>query len=215
MFGYHRNLFVQGSVLVIKDTLHTGKDNYLSQGCDVSDDEIIAACLSGKGQAYAVLVERHQHKVFSVLYRFLGNREASQDMSQEAFITAHQKLHLFSGRSKFSTWLCQIALNKARDMLRGQGVESLCDDLEDHEDGLSTPEGDSPHRRVEMAQENARVQRVLNKMPAHYREVLILKHLEGYSNEEIGEMLGATVENVKVRTFRARQMFKQLYEGRV
>ena len=184
----------------------------MSQWCDLSDQNIIAACLSGNAQAYAALVERHQHMVFNVLYRFLGNYEASQDMSQEAFITAHQKLYMFSGRSKFSTWLCQIALNKARDMLRGQGVESLCDDLEDHKDGLSAPDGDSPHRRAEMSQENARVQRVLNKMPAHYREVLILKHLEGYSNEEISGILNATLENVKVRTFRARQTFKQLYE---
>lgn len=184
----------------------------MSHGCDLSDQDIIAACLSGNVKAYAALVERHQHRVFNVLYRFLGNREASQDMSQEAFITAYQKLHMFSGRSKFSTWLCQIALNKARDMLRGQGVESLCDDLEDHKDELSAPDGNSPHRRAEMAQENARVQRVLNKMPAHYREVLILKHLEGYSNEEIAEMLDASVENIKVRTFRARQTFKQLYE---
>ena len=191
----------------------------MSQWCDLSDQNIIAACLSGNAQAYAALVERHQHMVFNVLYRFLGNYEASQDMSQdmsqEAFITAHQKLYMFSGRSKFSTWLCQIALNKARDMLRGQGVESLCDDLEDHKDGLSAPDGDSPHRRAEMAQDNARIQRVLNSMPAHYREVLILKHIEGYSNEEIAGMLDATVENVKVRTFRARQMFKRIYEERV
>ena len=187
----------------------------MAQRCDLSDQEIIAACLSGNAAVYAVLVERHQHKVFSVLYRFLGNRETSQDMSQEAFITAYQKLHMFNGQSKFSTWLCQIALNKARDMVRGQGVAGLCDDLEDHQDGLSAPDGDSPHRRAEAAQENARVQGVLNKMPAHYREVLILKHLEGYSNEEISGILNATVENIKVRTFRARQTFKQLYEGLV
>ena len=133
-------------------------------------------------------------------------------MSQETFITAYQKLHLFGGRSKFSTWVCQIALNKARDMLRGQGVESLCDDLEYQKDGLSAPDRDSPHRRAEMAQDNARVWRVLNKMPTHYREVLILKHLEGYSHEEIAGMLDATVANIKVRTFRARQTFKQIYE---
>ena len=187
----------------------------MSQGHDLSDQDIIAACLSGNAPAYAALVKRHQLMVFNVLYRFLGNHEASQDMSQEAFITAYQKLHIFNGQSKFSTWLCQIALNKARDMLRGKGVESLCDDLEDHQDGLSAPEEGSPHRRAEMAQDNARIQQVLNKMPAHYREVLILKHLEGYSNEEIAGLLDDTVENVKVRTFRARQMFKRIYEERV
>lgn len=181
----------------------------------MSDLEIIAACLSGNTQAYALLVERHQHSVFNVLYRFLGNREISQDISQETFIAAYRKLHLFGGRSKFSTWLCQIALNKARDLLRTQRGEGLCDDLDDYQDGLAAPDGDAPHCRAEQSQESRRVQQVLNKMTTHYREALILKHLEGYSNEEIAAMLNITVENVKVRTFRARQLFKQLYEERV
>ena len=67
---------------------------------------------------YEVLVLRHQSKVFNVLYRFFGNYEASQDISQETFLTAYRKLGMFSGRSAFSSWLCQIALNKARDLLR-------------------------------------------------------------------------------------------------
>ena len=184
----------------------------MNQLREIPDTGLIAACLSGQVQAYAALVERHQNMVFNVLYRFLGNREASQDISQEAFITAYQKLHMFNGSSKFSTWLCQIALNKARDMLRSQGVERLCDDLEDHKDGIAAPDRETPHRQVEMSQESTRLQQALNQLPAHYREVLVLKHLEGYSNDEIAGMLDTTVENVKVRTFRARQLFKEIYE---
>ncbi|MHB1677123.1 MAG: RNA polymerase sigma factor [Sulfuriferula sp.] len=184
----------------------------MSHWDSLSDQEIISDCLKGNIHAYAELVRRHQRMVFNVLYRFLGNYEASQDISQETFITAYQKLYMFNGRSKFSTWLCQVALNKARDMLRGQGIESLCDDLEDHQEGLAGSDRDTPHFQFEMSQENERVQQVLNKMPAHYREVLLLKHLEGFSNEEIVGLLNTTIENIKVRTFRARQMFKQIYE---
>ena len=177
-----------------------------------TDQELIAACLTGNPQVFATLVERYQHMVLNVLYRFLGNREASQDISQEAFITAYEKLHMFSGHSKFSTWLCQIAWNKARDMLRGRGVENLCDDLEGHQEGMNVADGDAPDRNMETTQENARVQSALNKLPSNYREVLILKYFAGYGNDEISEMLEATVENVKVRVFRARQAIKQIYE---
>ena len=178
----------------------------------LTDQDLIAACLTGNPQVYETLVKRYQHMVLNVLYRFLGNREASQDICQEAFMTAYEKLHMFSGRSKFSTWLCQIALNKARDMLRGRGVENLCDDLEGHKEGMNVPDGDSPHRNVETSQENARIQCALDKLSSHYREVIILKYFMGYGNEEISEMLEATVENVKVRLFRARQALKQAYE---
>lgn len=177
----------------------------------MSDKALIDACLSGRSEVYEVLVRRHQQKVFNVLYRFLGNYEASQDLSQETFLTAYQKLDMFGGRSAFSTWLCQIALNKARDMLRSNSVDSLCEDVADHSETLVAADATRPDRRAEQGQALERIQGILNRMPAHYREVLILKHLEEHSNEEIAAMLDETVENVKVRTFRARQMFKQLF----
>lgn len=178
-----------------------------------SDKALIDACLAGRSEAYEVLVRRHQQKVFNVLYRFLGNYEASQDISQETFLTAYQKLGMFSGRSAFSTWLCQIALNKARDMLRSNGAHSLCEDVADHVDILVATDVTRPDHRAEQGQLRERIQGILNRMPAHYRDVLILRHLEEHSNEEIASMLGETVENVKVRIFRARQMFKQLHGG--
>lgn len=178
----------------------------------MSDDKaLIDACLAGRTEAYEALVGRHQQKVFNVLYRFLGNYEASQDLSQETFLAAYQKLDMFGGKSAFSTWLCQIALNKARDLLRSNGVNSLCEDVADYGDTLVAADATRPDHRAEQGQALERIQRILNRMPAHYREVLILKHLEEHSNEEIAAMLDETVENVKVRTFRARQMFKQLF----
>lgn len=177
----------------------------------MSDKALIDACLVGRSEVYEVLVLRHQQKVFNVLYRFLGNYEASQDISQETFITAYQKLDMFGGRSAFSTWLCQIALNKARDLLRSNGADSLCEDVADHADTLVATDATRPDRQAEQGQALEHIQGILNRMPAHYREVLILKHLEEHSNEEISVMLDETVENVKVRTFRARQMFKQLF----
>lgn len=183
----------------------------MQESNDVPDQMLIDGCLAGRSDMFEVLVLRHQSKVFNVLYRFFGNYETSQDISQETFITAYRKLGMFSGRSAFSSWLCQIALNKARDLLRSKGVNSLCDDLEDHVDGLAATDTTHPDHQMEQGQLHDRIQLVLNRMPSNYREVLILKHLEEHSNEEIAAMLDDTIENVKVRTFRARQMFKKLY----
>lgn len=178
---------------------------------ELPDKALIDACLAGSPEAYEILVRRHQQKVFNVLYRFFGNYEVSQDVSQEAFLMAYQKLDLFSGRSAFSTWLCQIALNKARDLLRSNGANTLCDDLEDHVSTLVATDATRPDHQMQQGQLNDQIQGILNRMPSHYREVLILKHLEGHSIQEMATMLDDTEENVKVRTFRARQMFKQLY----
>lgn len=183
----------------------------MQESSDVPDQMLIDGCLAGRSEMYEILVLRHQPKVFNVLYRFFGNYEASQDISQETFLTAYRKLGMFSGRSAFSSWLCQIALNKARDLLRSNGVSSLCDDLEDHADVLVATDTTQPDHQMEQGQLHDRIQSVLNRMPPTYREVLILKHLEEHSNEEIASMLDDTIENVKVRTFRARQMFKKLY----
>ncbi|BBP03935.1 sigma-24 (FecI-like protein) [Sulfuriferula plumbiphila] len=185
----------------------------MEEWSDLPDKALIDACLAGRSAVYETLVWRHQHKVFNVLYRFLGNYEASQDISQETFITAYQKLEMFGSRSAFSTWLCQIALNKARDMLRSNSADTLCDDLADHVDTLAATDATQPDHQVEQGQLHDHIQVILNRMPSHYREVLILKHLEEHSNDEIALMLDDTVQNVKVRTFRARQMFKQLYGG--
>lgn len=176
-----------------------------------SDKALIDACLAGRSEVYGVLVRRHQQRVFNVLYRLLGNYEASQDISQEAFLVAYNKLDTFGGKSAFSTWLCQIALNKARDMLRSNKSDKLNEDLVDYVDILAAPELQRPDFQAEQGQLGKDVQRILNIMPFTYREVLILKHLEEFSNEEIASLLNETIENVKVRTFRARQMFKKLY----
>ncbi len=179
---------------------------------NMPDLVLIDYCLSGETRAYSVLVDRHQKKVFNVLYRLLGNYGESQDMSQETFLTAYQRLNLFRNECQFSTWLCQIALNKARDLLRSRATHAKHENLDDFEGILALPEAETPHRHAEADQQNGRIQKVLQTMPANYREVLILKHLEEHSYEEIAEMLNDTVDNVKVRTFRARQLFQKLYK---
>lgn len=182
------------------------------QDKNLPDQALIAACLAGEAKAYSQLVIRHQQKVYGLLFRFLGGRDDAEDICQETFVTAYQKLRLFDGRSSFSTWVCKIALNKARDFIRAgkTEAESLADGVE-LESVADEPDA-TPAHALETRQVGEQVQRLLRKLPATYREVLILKHIEGYSHEEIAEMIDATVENVKVRTFRARQLFKQLFD---
>ncbi len=178
----------------------------------LSDQEIVAVCLNGEKQAYGVLVERYQQTVFNVVYRLLGNYAMCEEVCQEAFVNAYEKLAQFSGRSKFSTWLCQIALNRGRDVLRRRGAQDIHDDLDDYGDVLAAAETTNPQRQVEDKQTQQRVRHLLATLPQQYRELLVLKHIEGYSNEDIARILGITVENAKIRAFRARKMFRQACE---
>lgn len=175
----------------------------------LSDQEIVAACLDGEKQAYGALVERYQQTMFNVVYRLLGNYAICEEVCQEAFISAYGKLAQFSGRSKFSTWLCQIAINKTRDLLRRRSAQDIHDDLDDYGDVLAGPESENPQRQAEQAQTQRGVRAILTGLPLQYREILVLKHIEGYGNEEIAQILGVTVENAKIRAFRAREMFRQ------
>lgn len=177
------------------------------------DEELVELCRAGHLQAFSVLVERHKRKVFQVVYRVLGNEAASDDICQEAFITAYQKLDLFHGRCKFSTWVCQIALNKGRDALRGVEQRTVHEDIAEVAQFLPASPDDEPSRRLEADQEARLMQSLLDRLPPAYREVLVLKHIEEYSYEEMAIMLETSVTNVKTRTFRAREAFRNLLEG--
>lgn len=169
-------------------------------------------CLNGEKQAYGVLVERYQQTVFNVVYRLMGNYAMCEEVCQEAFVNAYEKLAQFSGRSKFSTWLCQIALNRTRDVMRRRSARDIHDHLDDYGEVLAAAETENPQRQVEDRQTQHRVRQLLARLPPQYRELLVLKHIEGYSNEDIARILGITVENAKIRAFRARKMFRQACE---
>jgi RNA polymerase sigma-70 factor, ECF subfamily len=179
---------------------------------DRSDAQIIAVVLAGDREAYRILVERYQDRVFGVLLRLVGDRVLAEDAAQEAFVKAYLSLARFRGDSTFGTWLVQIAVHAARDRTRQQQRRQR-HETGNEDDGFEIPAaGPDALTKLIRAEDRARLEMALQRLPDDYREVLVLKHVEGWSFEEIAAQARASVGSLKVRAHRARRLLRQIVE---
>ena len=184
--------------------------------------EIILKVRSGDTEAFEALVLEHQNKVYSLALRMVGNEEDARDMAQEAFIRAFNSLASFRGESKFSVWLYRLTSNICIDFLRGRAKRrtvSLSWEDEDGEEGeLEIPdERFSPEARLERTELRESVRRGLDQLTPEYREILLLREINGLSYDEIGRALGLEEGTVKSRIFRARKKLSEflIREGNI
>jgi RNA polymerase sigma-70 factor (ECF subfamily) len=170
---------------------------------------IIRKCLAGDTEQYAVLVDRYKDMAYNTAYRMLGDADAAKDMAQEGFIAAYNALGDFKFNSRFSSWLYRIVVNKCRDHFRAGRetvpVDEICDYIAGREP--------SPEKAASCRQTGDAVQQALNRLPPNYREVIVMKHIEGLDYQEIADVLGVTVSALKVRAHRGREMLRKLLEG--
>lgn len=176
---------------------------------------IIARCLAGERKAYAVLVERYKGLVHNLVFRIVGDAEEAEDIAQEAFVKAYLSLRSFRGESRFSTWLCRIAMNRCKDLLRRRGRAVSIDAAQEGGPRMSdlTDDRDTPAVIVERHERDAVLHRALAKLPFKYREAVVLRHIEGMDFNEMGTILGIHAGAAKVRTFRGREMLRRLLES--
>jgi RNA polymerase sigma-70 factor (ECF subfamily) len=175
---------------------------------------IIAQCLAGDRKAYAILVERYKGLVHDLVYRMVGDAARAEDIAQDAFVKAYLSLRQFRGQSRFSTWLCRIALNRCKDLLRKASREVLMPAGPDGELDVpdSADEGETPAVSLERREREAVLRRALARLPTKYREAVVLRHMEEMDFKEIGTLLGIPAGAAKVRTFRGREMLRKLLE---
>ncbi len=169
------------------------------------EDLIVQQCLDGDQGKYALLVERYQDMIHNLSYRMVGDVEVARDVAQESFISAYLALKNFQRNAKFSSWLCRITINKCRDYLRSKKDFVSVDNLAE----LSAPEV-SPEEAASRKQVRDGIQTALNSLPEDYREVIILKHIEGLDYREIEKILGISVNTLKVKAHRGREMLKSI-----
>jgi RNA polymerase sigma-70 factor (ECF subfamily) len=176
------------------------------------DTELIGRVLKGDQQAYAGLVDRYQHFVFTLALKYTGSREDAEEVSQDVFIKAYRSLADFRGGSKFSTWLYTITYNTSITWLRKRRVETL---PIDEERTFAHVEGQVSSLRADKVEEKSRhemVNRAMKLLGADDAHVLTLFYKGEQSLEEIGLILGLEPNNVKVRLHRARQRLKEKME---
>jgi RNA polymerase sigma-70 factor (ECF subfamily) len=177
---------------------------------DLDEAVLIRRCREGREDAYRELVERYQRRVLWVAQSMVGNEQAAEDIAQEAFIRVFRNIRRFDLSRNFYTWLYQIVTNLCIDHLRRYGRKRAADldAIGPLADGRPSPAERSGREEL-----RARVQAVLDRLPAKYRLVLALRDLQGFSCQEIAEIVGCNHATARWRLHRARQLFKALWNG--
>ena len=171
---------------------------------------IVRKVLGGDDNAFETLVLEYEKNVYNIALRMTGNSEDAADMTQEAFIKAYNSLQSFRGDSKFSVWLYRIVSNVCLDFLRSKNRRPTVSLSVEDDDGEDTQldvadESQSPELLLDRKLTRESVRRGLDSLPPDYRQILLLREIQGLSYDEIAQALGLEVGTVKSRIFRARK----------
>ena len=171
---------------------------------------IVRKVLQGDVNAFEKLVTEYEKAVYAITQRMTGNAEDAADMTQETFIKAYNSLSSFRGDSKFSVWLYRIANNVCLDFLRSKNRRPTVSLSTEDDDGEETQldiadESQSPELLLESSLTRDAVRRGLDSLPPDYKQILLLREIQGLSYEEIAAALGIESGTVKSRIFRARK----------
>ena len=174
------------------------------------EQKIIALVVGGDSNAFEALVLENQTQVYNLCLKMTGSEEDAFDLSQEAFLKAFNNLDKFRGDSKFSVWLYRLTSNICIDFIRKkrrrQETSLSMEDEDGAEDELQLPdERFSPETELERKELRRAVDDGLRQLPADYRNILVLRELNGLSYDEIAQALEMEVGTVKSRIFRARK----------
>lgn len=182
------------------------------------DDILIEEALKGGQQAFKELMERHQNSVFHIVLRIVRDRELASDLVQDTFMKAFSSLKSYRSEYRFSTWLYKIAANTSIDHLRKKRIKALSlDNPINTQDGQVTIEVPDythhPEREMVRREQAVTIEDAIMALPEKYRQVIVARHQEDKSYEEIASEIGVPVGTVKARIFRARELLKKRLRG--
>ena len=185
--------------VVLSNTMSTGP----------SDIELISTVLKGDQQAYALIVDRYQSFVFTLVLRYIKSREDAEEVAQDIFVKAYRALADFKGASKFSTWLYTIVTTTCISFLRKKKLdihsldnEKVLETIENRDSGMSA-------NQVEQKSRIAMVNQAIALLSPDDAEIVQLFYKGEQTLEEIARVLGIEANNVKVRLHRARTRLKE------
>jgi RNA polymerase sigma-70 factor, ECF subfamily len=179
---------------------------HVTAAADLSDPDLVAACLDGRPGAFDVIIERHRRPVYQLCYRFVGNHEDASDLSQDVFLRAYRGLKNFRGQSSLSTWLYRIGVNVC---LNRVSVKTPVSEPIEHHPQVDT-RTESPAERVLRDERASRVRAAIAQLPQKQRMALILRMYHDMSHQEIATSIGSSVGAVKANVFHALQNLKKL-----
>ncbi|MEC7352680.1 MAG: RNA polymerase sigma factor [Planctomycetota bacterium] len=185
-----------------------------------TDEQLLAAHIDGEAGAFPELLERYRNELLHFLIRFLGSRAAAEDVFQDTFLQIHLVAETFDPSRRFKPWLYTISANKARDYHRKQKRRAAASlsapiggDGEDTEFiDLIASETDSPETPITDQEQAQRVKQVVDDLPPHYREILLLNYFQKLSYNQIADSLDIPLGTVKSRLHSAVACFADTWK---
>ena len=180
------------------------------------DRVLVERCLKGEERAFEELLHKYRNSVYSICYRMVRNQTDAEDLAQDVFIRTFSVLDRYDPSYPFSSWLFRITSNLCIDFLRKAkgGMVSLDQPIEGSEGSIQRQlpsDTVKPDREMENKEMMAALEEAISSLPEHYRIIVILRHQEQMSYEEIADDLGIPLGTVKARIHRARNMIKEYF----
>jgi RNA polymerase sigma-70 factor (ECF subfamily) len=179
------------------------------------DVALVARAKAGDTAAFEQLVRQYERQIFRVAQHITQNREDAEDITQDAFLKAYEKLEQFQGNSKFSTWLVRIAVNESLMRLRKRKTSktvSMDEDVQTEEGSIPRDFAEwrpNPEEQYNQAELGDILRKTIHGLPPGFRTVFTLRDIENLSTEETAEALGLSVPAVKSRLLRARLQLRE------
>jgi len=185
-----------------------------AQKAQDTDQQLVVKVQNGDKRAFDLLVLKYQHKIFSIISRFVKDQAEVQDVAQETFIKAYRALGSFRGESAFYTWIYRIAINTAKNYLVSKGrrppsTDVDVDEAEFYTGSDSLKDVSTPENQMMRDQLKDVIYKAIQDLPEDLRTAVTLREMEGLSYEEIAEVMDCPVGTVRSRIFRAREAIEK------
>jgi RNA polymerase sigma-70 factor (ECF subfamily) len=179
-----------------------------------TDQELVERSIDGDESAFNELINRYKRGVFTLIIRMVRNREVANDLSQDTFVKLYASLSSYNPKYKFSSWLFKIANNLTIDYLRKNrpNVLSLDEPIETDRDSVKiqvASGGENPLDRAESIELGEKIKDAIMDLPLDYRRVIILRHVEDLTYEEIALAIDLPLGTVKTLLFRGRRLLRK------
>lgn len=178
----------------------------------LNDKELVHNLQNGNNEAFTEIVARYTEKVHNLALRVTRSQEDAEEILQDVFITVYNKIDKFEGKSAFSSWLYRITINTAFMKLRKNKrhiASSLDESQENGKDIDVTPEQINNDSHSVQHELRAELEKAITRLPEEYKNIFILRDIDGLSNQEVSEVIGLSVPAVKSRLHRARLMLRK------
>jgi RNA polymerase sigma-70 factor (ECF subfamily) len=190
----------------VSHNLEVSLPGTVSRHAERDDVQLVQASQQGDQDAFSFLMQRHQRRVFNLSLRMLQDYEDANEITQEAFLAAWQGLPAFRSEARFSTWLYRIAYHCCLRQIERRKREKIQHLVIQAEPFLEEKQVED---LLELRDQQTAVREQMEQLPTRYRVVLILRHLQEMTYEEMADILSMPVGTVKTHLFRARNLLKE------